>query len=115
MLSIAIKSNFDLSKFNVPQMIDIGLNNSARPLQSIARENAPIDRGKLKQGIGIERGARSARVGPRNIPYGVRREFENKKNPHKKHYMKKTHDVAPPIIEKAFRGAFDIVSKHIST
>jgi hypothetical protein len=56
--------------------------------------NAPIDTGKLKQGIAIEKSLNKARIGPRSIPYAVRREFENKKNPHKKFYMKKTHEVS---------------------
>lgn len=112
-MEIIVKKNFDLNRLNVRQMIDIGLRNSVRELQAIARENAPIDTGKLKQGIGTEQTLNKARVGPRNIPYAFRREHENKKNPHKKFYMKKTYNRGGAVVKKNFETAYQIVSKKI--
>jgi len=84
-----------------------------RELQAIARENAPIDTGKLKQGIGTEVTRNTGRVGPRNIPYAFRRENENKKNPHKKFYMKKTYKRGNAVVKDNFEKAYDLVSKKI--
>jgi len=43
--------------------------------------------------------------------YAKRREFENKKNPHKKFYMKRTYDTAPQVIEREFKKALEIIFK----
>lgn len=110
---IKVSTNFDLSELNIQRLTTIWLENSTRQIQSIARENAPYDTGKLKQGIAIEKKRDKARVWPRQIPYAVRREFENNKNPKRKFYMKRTYDVAGPIVEKAFNEAFKIVSNRI--
>ena len=122
---IQVSSNFDLSALSVDRLNQIWLHNSLRELQSIARRNSPVDTGKLKQGILIEGKyegndpnsvrlwQNKARVGPAQIPYAVRREFENYKNPQRKFYMKRTHDVAGPIVQKEFDNAFQIVSKKI--
>lgn len=85
----------------------------------LAQANAPYDTGKLKQGIGVEPGnittaTKSVRVGPRRIVYAVRREFENVKNPHKKYYMRRTHERAAGIVQKEFEGAFAIVANNIT-
>jgi len=77
----------------------IGLVNSSQALVKMAQGNAPYETGKLKQSIGVEpqnisTSTKTVRVGPRRTVYAVRREFENYKNPHKKYYMRRTHDVA---------------------
>lgn len=122
---IKVSTNFDLSDLSIDKMNQIWLHNSLRELQSIARENAPYVTGTLKKGILIEwkyewnnpnsirLWQKKARVWPAQIPYAVRREFENNKNPQRKFYMKRTHDVAGPIVEKAFNEAFKIVSNRI--
>lgn len=112
-MKVNVSINFDLSELDIKRLTTIWLENSTRKIQSIARENAPYETGKLKQGIAIEKQRDKARVWPRQIPYAVRREFENYKNPHRKFYMKRTHDVAWPIVEKEFNNAFQIVSKKI--
>jgi hypothetical protein len=47
------------------------------------------------------------------VVYAKRREFENKKNPHKKFYMKKTYEVAPEIVQKEFEKAVERVIKSL--
>ena len=110
---VKVSTNFDLSELDMSKLTTIWLENSTRRIQSIARQNAPYDTGKLKQGIAVEKSKDQARVWPRRIPYAVRREFENYKNPQRKFYMKRTHDVAGPIVQSEFDKAFDIVSKNI--
>lgn len=108
--------NFDLSEMDIEKLIQIALNNSAREIQRTARENAPYDTGKLKQGIAIDpgvvaKGVDFVRVGPRSIPYAEKREYENYKNPGRKFYMKRTHEVANGIAQKNFQMAYNIVTK----
>jgi len=112
-MKITVSTNFDLSELDISKLTVIWLENSTREIQSIARANAPYQTGKLKQSIAIEKNNDRARVWPRQVPYAVRREFENYKNPDRKFYMKRTHDVAGPIVQKAFEGAFQIVSNFI--
>lgn len=112
-MEINISTNFDLSKFDTDRMIQIGLHNSITELQRIAAKNAPYQTWKLSQGIGIEEGNKTARVGPRKINYAVVREYINKKNPHKRFYMRKTHDVSGKVVENAFITAYNIVIKKI--
>lgn len=113
-MKISVKTNFDLSEMDMGHLITIGLQNSSREIQNLARANAPYETGKLKQGIAVEKTRDKARIGPRSIPYAVRREYENYKNPGRKYYMKRTHAVAGDIVQKAFEDAFTIVSKKIS-
>lgn len=99
-------------------MNQIGLVNATQALVKIARENAPYVTGTLKKGIGAEPNAittntKQTRVGPRKIEYAVRREYENKKNPHKKFYMKRTADVAGKIVKEEFQKAVEIVARSI--
>lgn len=109
-MKINITTNFNLGKLDMWRVNQIGLVNSSQELQRIAQENAPYDTGKLKQGIGVEpanitKSTKLVRVGPRGIVYGPRREFENFKNPHKKYYMRRTHDVAKNIVQNEFEKA----------
>ena len=88
--------------------------NSTQRIAKIARENAPIDTGTLKKSIGVEPGNISkttteTRVGPRKVVYALRREFENKKNPHKKYYMKRAHESAEQIVQEEFTKAVEMV------
>jgi len=112
-MEISIKTNFNLNKFDMNNLVEIGLHNSTRRVQSQARENAPYDTGKLKQSIAIEKSAYKARVGPRKLVYAVRREFENNKNPHRKFYMKRAYQDTPKIVQEEFQKAYNIVIKKI--
>ena len=117
-MKISIKTSFDLSKLDIGKVTQIGLVNSSQELVKMARENAPYDTGTLKKGIGAEPGnistnTKKTRVGPRGIVYAVRREFENKKNPSRKFYMKRTSEKAPQIVKEEFEKAVKIVEKYI--
>jgi hypothetical protein len=110
---VEITQNFDLWKLDIEHLMTIGIHNSARELQRIARQNAPYDTWKLKQGIATEEKKNEARIWPRKINYAVKREYENKKNPDRKFYMRKTAATAWPVVEKAFETAYNIVIKNI--
>jgi len=69
--------------------------------------------GTLKKNIMIEEGNGKGRVGPAGIVYAPRREYENKKNPHRKFYMRRAFFSAPAIIEDEFQNAFQIVLNKI--
>lgn len=113
-MKITISSNFDLGKIDMGRVNQVGLVNSSQRIMRIAQANAPYDTGKLKQGIGVEPGnistaTKKVRIGPRSIVYGVRREFENFKNPHKKYYMRRTHAEAGTVVTQEFQGALSII------
>jgi len=117
-MKISIKTNFDLNRLDIGKVTQIGLVNSSQELVRMARQNAPYDTGTLKKGIGAEPGnistsTTSTRVGPRGIVYAVRREFENKKNPTKKFYMKRTSEKAPAVVKEEFGKAVQIVERSI--
>lgn len=117
-MKITAKINVDLSKLDIGKINQIGLVNASQALVKIARENAPYETGTLKKSIGAEPNAittntKQTRVGPRKVVYAVRREYENKKNPHKKFYMKRTADVAEKIVKQEFQHAVEIVARSI--
>jgi hypothetical protein len=118
-IKITAKVGVDLTKLDIGMINQIGLVNATQALVALARENAPYETGTLKKGIGAEPGAitrntTQARVGPRKIIYAVRREFENKKNPSKKFYMKRTGDQAGRIVQEEFTKAVRLVSLKLS-
>ena len=119
-MKITVKSNFDLGKLDTGRINQIGLVNSTQEIQRVAQGNAPYLTGKLKQGIGVDpqnitKATRIVRVGPRGIVYGVRREFENFKNPDRKFYMRRTFDVAERIVNTEFQSAAEMVISKIKT
>lgn len=84
----------------------------------LAQENAPYDTGTLKKSIGVEPGnitrqSTETRIGPRKVVYAVRREFENKKNPDRKFYMKRAYQKAEEIVKEEFEKAVGIVIKSL--
>lgn len=97
---IILKSSFDFWKFS-PELIkeiqhDILYNFSSDTID-LAQKNAPYQRWSLRRWIVqnpklISLWMDTVTVWPEWIPYAVRREFQNKKNPHKKFYMKRTYD-----------------------
>ena len=117
-IKITAKVNINLSKLDIKRVNQIGLVNATQALVKMARENAPYETGTLKKSIGAEPGAitrntKQARVGPRKVVYAVRREYENKKNPHKKFYMQRTADKAQDIVQREFQHAAEIVVRSI--
>lgn len=117
-MQINVKINVNLDEISIGRINQIGLINSTQRIAKEARENAPIDTGTLKKSIWVEPGSitrytKSARVGPRKVVYAIRREFENKKNPHKRLYMKRAHDNAEEIVQEEFNKAVSIVIKSI--
>lgn len=117
-IKITAKINVDLKKLDFGKINQIGLVNATQALVRIARDNAPYETGTLKKSIGAEpksitRNTRQARVGPRKVVYAVRREYENKKNPHKKFYMERTAKVAEKIVQEEFQHAAEIVVRSL--
>lgn len=117
-MEINVKVNVNLDDLSVERINQIGLINSTQLLAKQAKENAPLDTGTLKKSIWVEpntitRKTTEARVWSRKVVYALRREFENKKNPHKKFYMKRAYDTAPDIVQKEFEKAVDIVIKSL--
>lgn len=117
-MKINVKVNVNLDKLSIGRINQIGLVNSTQLIAKQARENAPIDTGTLKKSIGIEPGqittsTKEARVGSRKVVYAIRREFENKRNPGKKYYMKRAYDNAEDIVKEQFQKAVDIVIKSL--
>lgn len=115
-MEINVKVSVNLDKLDMGRVNQIGLSNSTQILAKQARENAPIDTGTLKKSIGVEPATIStntteARVGSRKVVYAIRREFENKKNPGKKFYMKRAYTNAEKIVQDAFNDAVKIVIK----
>lgn len=95
-----------------------------------ARENAPYVTGTLKKSIGVEgdggytenitnvtpyisKNCTQARVGSRKVVYAIRREFENRKNPDRKFYMKRAYMKADNIVKEEFENAVAIVIKSL--
>lgn len=117
-IKITAKVNVDLKKLDIGKINQIGLVNATQRLVKIARENAPYETGTLKKSIGTQPGAitrntKQARLGPRKVVYAVRREYENKKNPHKKFYMERTAKVAQKIVQEEFQHAAEIVASNV--
>lgn len=117
-MKITIKTNVKLDKISIWKINQIGLVNSSQKLVKQARENAPYETGTLKKSIWTEPGqitsnTKTVKIGPRKVIYAVRREFENKKNPGKKFYMKKTFDKAEDVVKKEFEKAVNIVINSI--
>ena len=113
-MKITVKTNFDLRKLDAGKVNQIGLYNSAQELVDVAASLAPYQTGTLKKSISIEpkhvtRTTTRVRVGPSKVPYAVRREFENYKNPSRKFYMKKTAARAQSIVKDEFENAVRIV------
>lgn len=79
-----------------------------------AQENAPYATGTLKKSIGVEPGnittkSTETRIGPRKVVYAIRREFENRKNPDRKFYMKRAYQKAEEIVKEEFEKAVEMV------
>ncbi len=113
-MEITVKVNVNLDQIDMGRVNQIGLINSSQKLVKIAQANAPYDTGTLKKGIGadptnIGTNTKQTRVGPRRVVYAVRREFENKKNPSRRFYMKRTYEVARQIVQEEFNKAVKIV------
>lgn len=113
-MKMTVKTNFDLGKLDVGEIRQIGLYNSGMAVVDVAAGNAPYVTGTLKKSISIEpknvaKGQESLRVGPSGVVYAVRREYENKKNPDRKFYMKRAAAVTPAIVEEEFGKAVEIV------
>lgn len=113
-MKITVKTNVRLDKFNIWKINQIWLVNSSQRLVKQARENAPFETGTLKKSIWTEPGqitstTKTVKIGPRKVVYAVRREFENKKNPGKKFYMKKTFEKAETVVKEEFEKAVSIV------
>lgn len=114
-MRVTVTTNLDLSKLDIGEVTKIGLINSTSAIKILAQANAPYETGTLKKSIAIEpktitKSTTQARVGPRDVIYAVRREYENKKNPDRKFYMKRTHDATPKIIKQEFENAVKIVA-----
>lgn len=116
-MEVTIKTNFDFGKFDTNRLIEMGIHNSLRPIQSIARAGAPVETGTLKKNIWIEEWKNKAGIWPsfwpRKVVYARRREYENYKNPHTKYYMRNAYQQSETIINREFNKAFDIIIKHI--
>lgn len=115
-MEINVKINVNLDNLDINKIHQIGLINSTQIIAKQARENAPIDTWTLKKSISIEpnnitKTTKQARVWSRKVVYALRREFENKKNPHKKFYMKRAYDNAQEIVQKEFEKAVQLVIK----
>lgn len=113
-MKIAVKTSRIVEAFRFGKVNKIGLYNSAKRIAAIAQKNAPYETGKLKQSIGmhpqtISEGTGVVRVGSRKVIYSLRREYENRKNPDRKFYMKKTFQVSSPIVKEEFTKATRIV------
>jgi hypothetical protein len=115
-MEITVKINVNLDKIKMDFINLAGLENSSMQLIKIARENAPIDTSTLKKSIGknkpVSLGDKEVILGPdkigsRKVVYAQRREYENKKNPHKKFYMKRTYEKAGEIVNAEFKKAVD--------
>jgi hypothetical protein len=83
-----------------------------------AQENAPYVTGTLKKSIAVEPGnistrSTETRIGPRKVVYAIRREFENRKNPDRKFYMKRAYMKAEEIVKEEFENAVAIVIKRL--
>ena len=118
--TITTKLDFDFNKIDVGELNKIGLTNSSQKLQLIAADNAPYDTGKLSQSVSTEprsgsitKNTKSVKIWPQKVVYAQRREYENKKNPAKKFYMKRTADVAPRIVKQEFDKALQIIIKSL--
>jgi hypothetical protein len=117
-MRITVKVNFDLTKLDIVRVNQIGLVNGSQALVAIAAKNAPYETGTLSKSIGAQPGAittgtKSVRVGPRKVKYAVRREFENRKNPSKKFYMKRTADRGEEVVKREFEKAVQIVTRSV--
>lgn len=120
MSSIIIKSNFDLNKLSpdlIWEITEIWLYNSSELAIKQAREFAPYKTWRLKAWIWREpamiwKKTKKVMVWPRKIDYAITREFNNRKNPDKKFYMKKTWEKLDTIVENEFEKAVNIVLKH---
>lgn len=113
-MKITVKTNVNLDRLSIGKINQIGLKNSAQELIKKAADNAPYATGTLSKSIAQDPGAittttKKIRVGPRGVVYARRREFENKKNPGKKYYMKRTYLTAQEVVQRAFEDAVKIV------
>lgn len=117
-MEITVKINVNLGELDIGRINQIGLVNSSKKLVKKAQELAPYETGTMKKGIGadpsnITTNTKETRVGPRGIVYAVRREFENKKNPSRKFYMKRTYEGAEKIVKEEFNKAVKIVTSNL--
>ena len=117
-MEIKIKTDFDLSKLDIGTINQIGLKQASSDIRGQARDNAPYQTWKLRQGIWIEpwiitTKTKTVKIWPRKVVYAIRREFENFKNPSRKFYMKRAYDTAQETIKNAFENAIKIVIKQL--
>ena len=117
-MKIIVKTNVNLERINIGRVNQIGLLNSTQTLVKRAADNAPYATGTLSKSITADPGAittttKKVRVGPRGVVYGKRREYENKKNPHKKYYMRRTYLTAQDVVQKSFEEAVKIVTSKL--
>lgn len=117
-MDIKIKVNFDIRKLDVWEINKIGLFNASEKLIKQAQELAPYETGTLKKSIArdpqnITKTTKQVAIGPRDVVYAVRREFENYKNPDRKFYMKKTWEKWDSIVKTEFEKAVAIVIKSL--
>ena len=118
-MQISVKVNFNIENLNIEKVNQIGLFNSANAVKTQAQENAPYQTWKLRQSINIDplvikKGQTKVRIWPRKVVYAIVREFVNKKNPHRRFYMKRAFEKADTIAKKEFENAVKIVLKSIS-
>lgn len=121
-MEIKIKVDVNLDPSMIRKILKIGFDNSAQKLIKKAQYLAPYDTWTLKKSIGTDRpimlGTDKVRLGPdrvgsRKVPYALRREFENRKNPSRKYYMKRTYQEAKKIVKEEFKKAVNIIIKRL--
>lgn len=74
----------------VPDMVEEGLNRVSERVLRQAKSNAPFLTGRLRasgQSRQVGELENAVSFGNRNVPYAVRRHFENQKNPHTRYYL----------------------------
>lgn len=118
-MQISVKVNLNFDNVDIDKINQIGLFNSANAIKTQAQENAPYQTGKLRQSINIDptvikKWQTKVRIWPRKVVYAIIREFVNKKNPHKRFYMKRAFASADVITKKEFENAVVIILRNIS-
>lgn len=102
MISVKIKTNFTLE--DLKPLIKKSIAQSTALVQWKANKNAPYLSWNLASSINVMNKDYTwiVWVDDKSAPYGLRREYENKKNPHKRFYMKRALESSQKQIQEFF-------------
>lgn len=112
MSSVSVSFRIDQSKLNqIERNIMQGVKKMGWDIATQAQRNAPVLTGALVNSIRVEDNnpttvevVAGGKYGGRDVPYALRREYENKAHPSTTHYLERAFNSVTKDWQKYFKG-----------